>query len=183
MNLLNEDSIWDATLAEAETYKMPNQLRQLFVSICVFSEPSNPRGLWEKYVDNMIEDFIHCGSSREVAIQRALYDINNLLSVHGKCNTDFDIPSPEMSIIVESERDEILRNTARDQERDMKNAAEIANKNIRSFNTEQMNVVKCILHKLYPEENEWNPGNDNTISRDIHLFLSLIHISEPTRPY
>jgi len=41
IDLLSDDSIWHDTLTEAEGYQMPYQLRELFVIICIFCEPSN----------------------------------------------------------------------------------------------------------------------------------------------
>ncbi|UYV68762.1 hypothetical protein LAZ67_6000728 [Cordylochernes scorpioides] len=47
--LLADDSEWDACLAEAALFQMPCQLRQLFATILIYNNPTDPVSLWTKY--------------------------------------------------------------------------------------------------------------------------------------
>ncbi|XP_055918335.1 uncharacterized protein LOC129950418 [Eupeodes corollae] len=59
LNLLENDTHWDTTIAEAIIYASPSQIRTLFAIIISTCFPSNPRDLWNKYKDNMLEDILH----------------------------------------------------------------------------------------------------------------------------
>lgn len=59
LNLLENDTHWDTTIAEAIISASPSQIRTLFAIIISTCFPSNPRDLWNKYKDNMSEDILH----------------------------------------------------------------------------------------------------------------------------
>jgi ATP-dependent DNA helicase PIF1 len=46
--LVHDDAVWDRTMQEASWTDMPNQMRNLFVSLITYCSPSNPLLLWEK---------------------------------------------------------------------------------------------------------------------------------------
>jgi hypothetical protein len=166
LHLLRDDSIWDRTIAEAVLYEMPYELRQLFAIICIFCEPTNVLELWEKYFHNFIEDYLHRGDTEDVAVQRTLCDINNLLSAHGKNNSDFNLglPLPNMAIIIMSSQ-RSYNEEVFDSAVEMENAL----RNIETLNPEQLYIFKCIMHALYPDENQW--VIENNIPADCHLFF------------
>ncbi|XP_073835848.1 uncharacterized protein, partial [Musca autumnalis] len=59
LNLLENDSHWDTTIAEAALSASPCQIRTLFAIIISTCFPSNPRELWDKFKDYMSEDILH----------------------------------------------------------------------------------------------------------------------------
>lgn len=59
LHLLEDDTHWDATLADASISAHPNQIRTLFSIIISTCFPSNPLELWNKYRDYMTEDILH----------------------------------------------------------------------------------------------------------------------------
>ena len=59
LNLLENDTHWDTTIAEAIISASPSQIRTLFAIIILACFPSNPRDLWNKYKDNMSEDILY----------------------------------------------------------------------------------------------------------------------------
>jgi len=59
LNLLENDSHWDLTFADATVSAPANQIRTLFAIIIVTCHPSNPNALWEKYKDEMVDDILH----------------------------------------------------------------------------------------------------------------------------
>lgn len=59
LQLLENDSHWDKTLADSVISSSPHQIRTLFAIIISSCSPSNPNDLWAKYKDDMSEDFLH----------------------------------------------------------------------------------------------------------------------------
>ncbi|XP_054091375.1 uncharacterized protein LOC128923026 [Zeugodacus cucurbitae] len=59
LNLLENDTHWDTTIAEAIISASPSQIRTLFAIIISTCFPSNPCNLWHKYKDSMSEDILH----------------------------------------------------------------------------------------------------------------------------
>jgi len=98
MHLLSSDAIWQNTLTEAATYQMPYQLRQLFATICLYCNPKNPSELFEKNINELIEDYLR-HYSEEISREKALSEINHIFSIQGKSNNDFGLPLPNPAII------------------------------------------------------------------------------------
>ncbi|KAL3100225.1 hypothetical protein niasHS_000168 [Heterodera schachtii] len=94
--LLEDDKIWDKTLAEAALSRWPDQMRWLFMSILVYGHPSNAVELWNKYKDQMyFPQGIITPAQRQAAELEALADLDwrlhscfNLSCVH------FGLPDP-----------------------------------------------------------------------------------------
>ncbi|XP_068628087.1 uncharacterized protein [Battus philenor] len=59
LNLLENVTHWDTTIAEAIISASPSQIRTLFAIIISTCFPSNPCNLWHKYKDSMSEDILH----------------------------------------------------------------------------------------------------------------------------
>ncbi len=58
---LEDDIEWNRTLNEASEISSPHQIRNLFVTILIHGEPSNPPKLWESFKHSMSEDiFAKC---------------------------------------------------------------------------------------------------------------------------
>lgn len=58
LGLLEDDAHWDRTLEEATITDSPKNIRELFAKMLVFCQIGDPLKLWEKYRDNLAEDFI-----------------------------------------------------------------------------------------------------------------------------
>ncbi|CAE1291701.1 unnamed protein product [Acanthosepion pharaonis] len=58
LGLLEDDSQWDATVAEGALLKMPSALRHLFTIILQMCESSDPKSLWDKYKGFLSEDIL-----------------------------------------------------------------------------------------------------------------------------
>ncbi|CAE1165494.1 unnamed protein product [Acanthosepion pharaonis] len=56
--LLEDDSQWDATMAEGALLKLPSALPHLFTTILQMCEPCDPKSLWDKYKDFLSEDIL-----------------------------------------------------------------------------------------------------------------------------
>ena len=65
--LINDTLEWSNCLSEAAGYMLPRSLRQLFVTILCFCNPSDPVQLFEEHKISFLEDFIHLGLNEEEA--------------------------------------------------------------------------------------------------------------------
>ncbi|XP_043863668.1 uncharacterized protein LOC122756901 [Drosophila mojavensis] len=59
LNLLENDTHWETTIAEAIIFASSSQIRTLFAIIISTCFPSKPRELWNKYKDKMSEDILY----------------------------------------------------------------------------------------------------------------------------
>ncbi len=67
--LLQDDDEWDQCLSEAAGVQLPRSLRQLFVSLLIFNNVTNPGWLWDRHKGALTEDFLH--QARQVSGQKA----------------------------------------------------------------------------------------------------------------
>ncbi|XP_021861966.2 uncharacterized protein [Spinacia oleracea] len=92
LKLLEEDNDVDLCLAEACEVQMPTAFRQLFSTVLIFCQTSDPNALWLKYYDALSEDFRHqfLGSdskSRELTVR----SVEQSLEAMGKPFRDFGL--------------------------------------------------------------------------------------------
>jgi len=67
--LLQDDVEWDQCLSEAAGMQLPRSLRQLFASLLIFNNVTNPGRLWDSHKGALTEDFLH--QARQVSGQKA----------------------------------------------------------------------------------------------------------------
>lgn len=91
--LLASDDEWDRCMTEAATFQMPRQLRETFAFICIFGEPSNALELWNNHVDALILDYLR-NDTNDVAVNKALHDVNEVLKQHGQSCANYGLPIP-----------------------------------------------------------------------------------------
>ena len=132
-HLLNDDAEWTNTLEEASNFKMPNQLRVLFATICLFCEPNDPLALWQKHKHALSED--HIRRDESMGAMRALGHIDCIFRQHGKTLADFDLPKPD---------DEEPEETCIDIEEAALNAA----LDLERLNREQRQVANVIIENI-----------------------------------
>ncbi|CAE1250270.1 unnamed protein product [Acanthosepion pharaonis] len=58
LGLFEDDSHWDATMAEGALLKMPSALRHLYTTVLQMCQPTGPKSLWDKYKDFLSEDIL-----------------------------------------------------------------------------------------------------------------------------
>jgi hypothetical protein len=73
--LIEADNTLDECLMEATVFQMPASLRRLFATILVYCEPSDVRGLWDKHLDAMSDDYRRNNTCPHVVQQMVLIDI------------------------------------------------------------------------------------------------------------
>ncbi|KAI5423335.1 hypothetical protein KIW84_046347 [Lathyrus oleraceus] len=80
-------------LVEAMSLRMPYALRRLLVTILIFCEPTDVRGLWKEFFTHMVEDYQTANNVVESDLTNMLFkDLNELLNLHGKKIEDYDLP-------------------------------------------------------------------------------------------
>jgi len=67
--LLQDDVEWDQCLSEATGIQLPRSLRQLFASLLIYNNITNPGRLWDRHKEALTEDFLH--QARQVSSQKA----------------------------------------------------------------------------------------------------------------
>jgi hypothetical protein len=67
--LLQDDAEWDQCLSKAVGVQLPRNLRQLFASLLIFNNVTNPGRLWDMHNGALTEDFLH--QARQVSGQKA----------------------------------------------------------------------------------------------------------------
>ncbi len=67
--LLQDDAEWDQCLSETAGVQLPRSLQQLFASLLIYNNITNPRRLWDKHKGALTEDFLH--QARQVSGQKA----------------------------------------------------------------------------------------------------------------
>jgi hypothetical protein len=95
--LIEADNTLDECLTEAGVFQMPVSLRRLFATILVYCEPSDVRGLWDKHLDAMSDDYRRNNTCPHVVQQMVLIDIRGMLQSMGKEITSFPLPEIDES--------------------------------------------------------------------------------------
>lgn len=63
LGLVDHDSLVTKCLDEAVEVQMPHALRRLFATVLIVLEPTNPVQLWNRYFNQLFEDFAHTHSN------------------------------------------------------------------------------------------------------------------------
>ncbi|UYV75884.1 hypothetical protein LAZ67_13001669 [Cordylochernes scorpioides] len=134
--LLADDSEWDACLAEAALFQMPCQLRQLFATILIYNNPTDPVSLWTKYKGYLSEDF-SSATSDAAAEQMTLRELEfqlreNRLSCH-----HYGLPAP-LTPLLDSGEDHL----------DVNAELQIRTEMYRSLTPDQKSIVDTIVDSL-----------------------------------
>ena len=66
LGLLDGNQEWENVLEEAANSASSPQLRELFIIILMFCEPSNPRGLFDKFWEGWTDDIERKASRKEI---------------------------------------------------------------------------------------------------------------------
>ncbi|UYV84546.1 hypothetical protein LAZ67_X002584 [Cordylochernes scorpioides] len=160
--LLADDSEWDACLAEAALFQMPCQLRQLFATILIYNNPTDPVSLWTKYKGYLSEDF-SSATSDAAAEQMTLRELEfqlreNRLSCH-----HYGLPAP-LTPLLDSGEDHL----------DVNAELQIGTEMYRSLTPDQKSIVDTIVDSLNVNSRCFfidGPGGTGKT----YLYNTLIH--------
>ena len=99
LNLLEDDTIWEATLAEAAAYQMPEQLSLHFVDICVYCNPTDALHMFETNAHKPMEDFVRNGHEPGVAKNLILKSVQDKLRLNNQTMEELSLPVPDFELI------------------------------------------------------------------------------------
>lgn len=154
LHLLEDDSHWDITLADASISAFPHQIRTLFAIIISTCSPANPLELWNKYKDFMTEDILHRlranSSNQELQITLEMYNEalimieDNCLSIANKALVQLGMLSPNRQM-----QDIFNRDMQREQcyNRDALNL--FVQSNVQKLHQQQKDVYDTIMHAVH----------------------------------
>ena len=90
--LIEDDNEWEACLTEISQFAFASSIRNTFTYILIFSCPANAVSLFERFKDNLSEDYLR-DFPPPIAYEKALEYIQNLLDVHKKKLSDYGFAS------------------------------------------------------------------------------------------
>ncbi|XP_073844099.1 uncharacterized protein, partial [Musca autumnalis] len=150
LNLLENDSHWDLTLADAIVSAPANQIRTLFAIIIATCNPSNPTALFDKYKDDMADDILHrvrtttlnfdLEINEEIRNEVLVLVEDMCLLMCGSLLSTLGLPAPNRSI-----HDAFNSELQREKAYDRDELAERVRTNVPLLNPEQMNVYDSLM--------------------------------------
>jgi len=159
MGLLADDIEWDQALEEVGVWVLERQLRDMFASMLMFCEVTNPRQLWDAHwesLSNDIEAMTRCERAdlivtlpEDVLKDRALYEIDQVLMCNGHRLEDFPmLPKSNYILSVHGGNRLVQEELAYDRHSlttDADNAED-------RFNDDQRNTYETILNVMTNKE-------------------------------
>uniref|UniRef100_A0A803LHZ9 ATP-dependent DNA helicase n=1 Tax=Chenopodium quinoa TaxID=63459 RepID=A0A803LHZ9_CHEQI len=156
LGLLIGDNEWHECLHEAVIWATSTQLRNLFATILLFCEVSDPKYLWEKHWEALSDDTTHrqrqrlgianLSLTKEQLQNYALYEIEKLLNIENRSLIDYHgIPLPDATLLQDSGNRMVLEEQNYDTQSLARNACDLEN----GLNAEQRNVYDNILEAVY----------------------------------
>ena len=100
LGLLRDDQEWQQVLEEASGTQLPAQLRELYVIILMFCQPSNPCSLFNEFWSTWIDDYQQLGRRRGTSLDdnqlktMLLLDLELRLHSFEKELAHFGLPQP-----------------------------------------------------------------------------------------
>ena len=59
LGMLKDDELWHMVMEDAKQLELPMQMRELFVTLMVFSDVNDPAALYEVFWEDMSEDYAY----------------------------------------------------------------------------------------------------------------------------
>ena len=100
LGLLRDDREWQQVLEEAAVSKLCPQIRELYVVILMFCQPSNPRSLFDEFWSTWVDDYEMLGRRRGIVLDMnqqktmLLLDLELRLQSFEKELASFGLPQP-----------------------------------------------------------------------------------------
>lgn len=153
MNLLDNDTHWDLTLADAIVSAPASQVRTLFAIIISMCFPSNALDLWNKFKDDMADDILystrrttgnHVLEMNDEIRNEALILIEDMcLLMCGSALCKLNMPTPNHPM-----HDVFNRELQREREYDLNALNEAVRVNVPKLNAQQKNVYDTLIKAI-----------------------------------
>ncbi len=111
LGLLSEDREWEQVLEEGSSLKCSKQLRELYITIVIFCEPSNPFLLFDKFWSDWYDDYKFKFQKRGVYLEDeqlktlVLSDLQARLQSFGKSLIEYQLPVPSVEELAKIEEE------------------------------------------------------------------------------
>ena len=92
--LVETDEEYLLALQAASDEKMPRQFRRFFAHMLLCTEVADPLALWNRFREDLSDDFFHRLQNRDAAIDFALQDLQNVFEQARHRLRDVGIPEP-----------------------------------------------------------------------------------------
>ena len=153
LGLLKDDMEWTEILLEAADTKLCPQLRELFIVILMFCQPSNPRKLFDEFWITWIDDFNLQGHRQMIEMDDEqlktilLLDLEMRLQSFEKELLDFGLPQPTPEQV---SRVKTLTNTdpvliREEKDYDVEQLADKVKDTVPSFTREQSAIYNTVI--------------------------------------
>lgn len=153
LQLLEHDSHWNQTLADAIASSPATAVRALFAIIISTCQPSNPRLLWDTYKDDMAEDILHrlrlATRNFELQMNADIYNealvlIEDLcLLMSGKLLIEVHMPAPSRQA-----RDVLNRELERERAYDITHLQQQVQTNFPLLNEQQSSAYNQLINAV-----------------------------------
>lgn len=156
LQLLEDDSHWDNTLADATITAHPHQIRTLFAIIVSTCTPTNPLELWRKYRDSMTEDILHrmrtTTANVELMITQEMYN-EALIKIEDICLMINNTPLTQLGMLTPNRpmQDTINRELQREQTYDCNALNTVVLDNVPKLVQQQKNAYDAIMQAVNDE--------------------------------
>ncbi|XP_059051905.1 uncharacterized protein LOC131846585 [Achroia grisella] len=150
LNLIEDDTLWDTTIAEAIISASSSQIRALFAIIITTCFPSDPHYLWNKYKDNMSETILQRHQHRQIEVANEEMHNQALLLIEDMCYltcgsslVKLGMPSPDRGV-----NDAFNRELERELQYDRYELKQSVQTNVPLLNTKQKEVYDTLMNAI-----------------------------------
>ena len=132
-NIVINNKYWYNVMEEITNTKLPNNIRNTFVLICINCNPTKPKSLFKAYKKNMMEDYLR-QFNEQVAEQYLLTELKRIFIANDSALENFNIPIATMELIIKPNSN--------------RNNKDLANKYLKSLNKEQLICYEQIINAI-----------------------------------
>ncbi|XP_071718552.1 ATP-dependent DNA helicase RRM3-like [Rutidosis leptorrhynchoides] len=157
--LLHDDREWTEAISEAKLWASGAQIRDLFVTMLLFCNITNPLTLWEQHWEDLADDILH--KKRKIfnfpdlnltdshIKNYCLVEIQGVLHKHGKSLSDFPaLPQPNPSLLTQLDN----RLIRRELNYNIKEMKTFHDNLFRSLNPEQLALYELLIKAVTNQE-------------------------------
>ena len=160
LGLLRDDLEWERVLEECAVTKLCPQIRELFIIILMFCQPSNPAALFQKFWHTWVDDFEQRSRKQSIILDEnqlwtmLLLDLELQLQSFEKELVDFGLPKPNTEDI---NRVQTITNTdpvviREEKDYSIGDLEESVKRTVPMFTQEQKEIFETILKAVRKQE-------------------------------
>lgn len=147
LGLLEDDTEIDKVMQEAALVKFGPQLREVFATILIWTQPSDPMAFWNRHLNLLTEDLLHqlnVQTPSDHIINQVLFEIQQHVERNGYVMEDMNIPKPDPNFV----RDMGPRELCEETNYNIQELEQLLHKNVPLMNTEQLEVYNRTIDSI-----------------------------------